>query len=200
MVIVKTNETCKYPLLYYINENIFKRIEIKMRIKVSDIGESGLHIATFRKPEWLSNVPELASDDGDIHLSSNLNFDLHLVKILKEITVRGKAWFSIEAPCARCLRDVDLILTPEVKLTLLPEHIPHEVDGDIGFEAYTGDEIDLGGYLRETVAMSLPLKVLCQEDCKGLCPHCGADLNLGACSCKDDWVDPRFTALRNLRF
>lgn len=171
-----------------------------MRIKVSDIGESGLNIVTFRKPEWLNNVPELASDDGNIHLSSNLNFDLHLTKILKEVTVRGKVWFSIETRCARCLKEVDLVLTPEVILTLFPEHIPHEEDEDIGFETYTGDEIDLGSYLRETVAMSLPVKVLCQENCKGLCPHCGADLNLGACSCKDDWVDPRFAALRNLKF
>lgn len=171
-----------------------------MRIKVSDIGESGLHIATFRKPEWLSNVPELASDDGNIRLSSNINFDLHLTKVLNEVTVRGEAWFSIEEPCARCLKNVDLILTPEVKLTLLPEHITHKGDLDTGFETYTGDEINLGGYLRETVAMSLPVKVLCREDCKGLCPHCGADLNLGTCSCRDDWVDPRFVALKGMKF
>ena len=49
-----------------------------MRIKVSDIGESGLHMVTLRKPEWLTNVPEITSDEGDIHLSSNINFDLHV--------------------------------------------------------------------------------------------------------------------------
>ena len=167
---------------------------------MSDIGESGLHIITFRKPEWLSNVPELASDGGDTHLSSNLNFDLHLTRVLKEITVRGRAWFSIETYCARCLKDVDLVLTPEIKLTLLPESTPYEEDEDIDFETYTGDEIDLGGYLREMIAISLPIKVLCREACKGLCLHCGANLNLGACSCRDDWVDPRFAALRNLKF
>ncbi len=168
---------------------------------MSDIGESGLHISTFRKPEWLSNVPELVSDNGDTHLSSNLNFDLHLTRVLKEITVRGKVWFSIEAPCARCLKGVDLILTPEVRLTLLPEYIPYDdEEEDIDFETYTGDEIDLGGYLRETVAMSLPIKVLCQEDCKGLCPQCGVDLNLRTCSCRDNWLDPRFAVLRNLKF
>src|SRR3972149_1229351 len=107
-----------------------------MKIRVSDIGESGLHIKTFRKPEWLTNIPELSSDEGD---------------------------------------------------------------EDIDFETYKGDEIDLGGYLRELIAMSLPIKVLCGEGCKGLCPNCGVNLNLEECFCKDNWVDPRFAVLRNLK-
>jgi len=163
------------------------------------MGESGLHIKTFRKPEWLTNIPELSSDEGDTHLSSNINVDLLLTKVLKEISVRGNIWFSIETPCARCLDTIDLILEPEVNLILLPEYLPHEKDEDIDFETYKGDEIDLGGYLRELIAMSLPIKVLCVEECKGLCPNCGVNLNLEECSCKDNWVDPRFAVLRNLK-
>ncbi|MBF8301795.1 MAG: hypothetical protein HW396_76 [Candidatus Dadabacteria bacterium] len=163
------------------------------------MGESGLHIKTFRKPEWLTNIPELSSDEGDTHLSSNINVDLLLTKVLKEISVRGNIWFSIETPCARCLDTMDLILEPEVNLILLPEYLPHEKDEDIDFETYKGDEIDLGGYLRELIAMSLPIKVLCVEECKGLCPNCGVNLNLEECSCKDNWVDPRFAVLRNLK-
>ena len=163
------------------------------------MGESGLHIKTFRKPEWLTNIPELSSDEGDTHLSSNINVDLLLTKVLKEISVRGNIWFSIETPCARCLDTMDLILEPEVNLILLPEYLPHEKDEDIDFETYKGDEIDLGGFLRELIAMSLPIKVLCVEECKGLCPNCGVNLNLEECSCKDNWVDPRFAVLRNLK-
>ena len=163
------------------------------------MGESGLHIKTFRKPEWLTNIPELSSDEGDTHLSSNINVDLLLTKVLKEISVRGNIWFSIETPCARCLDTMDLILESEVNLILLPEYLPHEKDEDIDFETYKGDEIDLGGYLRELIAMSLPIKVLCVEECKGLCPNCGVNLNLEECSCKDNWVDPRFAVLRNLK-
>jgi uncharacterized protein len=171
-----------------------------MIIRVSDIGESGLDIATFRKPEWLTNIPELAMDNKDAHLSSNINFDLRVTKILREITVCGNVWFSIESSCARCLRTVDSIFTPEVKLTLLPEQIHYEHHEDVNYQTYAGDEFDLGDYLREVIAMSLPFKVLCREECRGLCPYCGADLNLEGCSCMDDWVDPRFAALRNLKF
>ena len=170
-----------------------------MKIRVSDIGESGLHIKTFRKPEWLTNIPELYSDEGDTHLSSNINLDLLLTKVLKEISVRGNICFSIETPCARCLDTIDLILEPELNLILLPEYIPQEEDEDIDFETYKGDEIDLGGYLRELIAMSLPIKVLCSDGCKGLCPNCGVNLNLKECCCKDNWVDPRFAVLRNLK-
>ena len=172
-----------------------------MKIKVSDISETGLHIVTFRKPEWLINVPDLVSGEGGTSLSSNLNFDLTVTKVLKEVSVRGKIWFSIESPCARCLRDVDLIITPDVKLVLSPRNVSDEKDNEeyIQHEAYSGDEIDLGDYLREVIAMFLPIKVLCDEECRGLCTSCGANLNTRECSCREDWVDPRFSVLRNLK-
>ncbi|HSE84143.1 MAG TPA: DUF177 domain-containing protein [Thermodesulfobacteriota bacterium] len=172
-----------------------------MKIKVSDISETGLHILTFRKPEWLINVPDLISGEDGTNLSSNLNFDLRVTRVLKEVAVQGKIWFSIESPCARCLRDVDLIITPEVNLVLSPGNVSDEKDnkGDIQHEAYSGDEIDLGDYLREVITMSLPIKVLCDEECRGLCASCGANLNTRECSCREDWVDSRFGVLRNLK-
>ena len=147
------------------------------------------------------NVPDLISGEDDTSLSSNLNFDLNVAKVLKEVSVRGKIWFSIESLCARCLRNVDLIITPEIKLVLSPSDVSDEKDNEenIQHEAYSGDEIDLGDYLREVIAMSLPIKVLCDEECRGLCPSCGANLNTRECSCREDWVDPRVGALRNLK-
>lgn len=172
-----------------------------MKIKISDISETGLHIVTFRKPEWLINIPELVGGGDSTVLSSNLNFDLTVTKVLKEVSVRGKIWFSIESLCARCLTNLDLIITPEVKLILSPGNVSDEKDDreNIQHEAYRGDEIDLGDYLREVIAMSLPIKVLCDEECRGLCASCGANLNTKECSCKEDWVDPRFDVLRSLK-
>lgn len=170
-----------------------------MKVRVSDIGSEGLHIAASRKPEWLTNIPELASNPDDTHLSSNIKFDLQLVKVLKEVTVYGNISFSIKSFCARCLRDVDLTLSPRVNLVLSPVYNPEEKDKDVDYETYSGDEFDLGVYLRELIAMSLPIKVLCVEDCKGLCQNCGANLNHGACSCKEDRLDPRFAVLRGLK-
>jgi uncharacterized protein len=59
--------------------------------------------------------------------------------------------------------------------------------------------IDLHDDVRQTVLLSIPLKVLCSEDCKGLCPHCGANWNLGSCNCEENAVDPRWEQLAKLK-
>lgn len=170
-----------------------------MKVRLSDIGNEGLHILTFRKPEWLTNIPDLVRGMYDTHLSSNIVFDLRLVKILKEVNVCGTIQFSIESLCARCIGNVELPLSPQVNLVLTPVSTTQERDEDIDCETYKGEEFDLGNYLRDIIAMCLPVKVLCSEDCKGLCPNCGVNLNLIICSCKDNWMDSRFTALRDLK-
>ncbi|MFZ5827999.1 MAG: YceD family protein [Bacillota bacterium] len=65
---------------------------------------------------------------------------------------------------------------------------------------YTGDEIDLTDPLRENILLELPIKPLCDADCKGLCPTCGTNLNEGDCACEGDReaVDPRLAALKDL--
>jgi uncharacterized protein len=70
-------------------------------------------------------------------------------------------------------------------------------EAEIGY--YQGEGLLLEDALREQVLLALPLKVICREDCKGLCPHCGANLNDGQCSCADPPEDPRWTALKDLR-
>ncbi|MGQ0793831.1 MAG: YceD family protein [Deltaproteobacteria bacterium] len=173
-----------------------------MRIRHTEIGKDGLHIATSSKAEWLTNMPDAALNERDARIVSVIDLDIQVTKVLKEVTVSGVMSFSIESPCARCLAPVELTLSPEVNLVLSPKEAS---DGDeaksdeyVDFETYSGDEIDLGGYLREVVAMSLPVKVVCAEDCAGLC-QCGADLNFEACSCSGYWEDSRFSALKSLK-
>ncbi len=170
-----------------------------MKVRLADIGSEGLHVQTFRKPEWLTNIPELMKGTGDTRLSSDIVFDLQLAKVLREVNVSGTIKFTIESLCARCLGQVGLPLSPPVNLVLSQVSTAREGDEDIDYETYNGEEFDLGNYLRETIAMSLPVKLICSEDCKGLCSNCGANLNLKNCSCKDDWVDSRFTVLRDLK-
>ena len=62
----------------------------------------------------------------------------------------------------------------------------------------TGMDLDVDRLVYLEVLMSWPLKVLCKEDCKGLCPHCGADRNVTDCDCDKKQIDPRFAALRAL--
>ena len=81
---------------------------------------------------------------------------------------------------------------------LSPADKVKDVD-DVDHETYRGDEVDLDDYLRGLIAVSLPVKVVCGEDCKGLCPKCGANLNRETCDCEKQWEDPRFAVLKKLK-
>ena len=104
-------------------------------------------------------------------------------------TVEG-AW---QAPCRRCLQGTDGDL--RVRVQELFE--PRPRDG----ESYPlrHDSIDLEPLAREALTLDLPLAPLCAEACRGLCPTCGADLNLGDCDCPPADADPRWAALDVLR-
>ena len=104
-------------------------------------------------------------------------------------TVEG-AW---EGPCRRCLRPVQGTLLVDVQELFEPT--PR--DG----ETYPlgHDRVDLEPLARESLILDLPLAPLCKDDCRGLCPTCGADLNAGDCGCLPADADPRWAALDVLR-
>jgi uncharacterized protein len=104
-------------------------------------------------------------------------------------TVEG----SWRAPCRRCLKPARGDLRVDFQELF-------ETDSREGESYRLGhDSIDLEPLAREALALDLPLAPLCQEDCRGLCPTCGADLNLGDCDCPPPEADPRWAALDVLR-
>ena len=63
---------------------------------------------------------------------------------------------------------------------------------------FDGKGIDVDEVVKEQILLAVPTRMLCREDCKGICPECGTDLNKGECACKKDDIDPRWAALKNL--
>jgi uncharacterized protein len=169
-----------------------------MKISLSDIRDEGLRIHTHMSPGWLDNIPELKSGEEGMRLASDIDVDLTVTKALREVTVLGNLTFSIEVPCSRCLETVRLEISPDIRLMLSPADKVIDVD-DVDHETYRGDEVDLDDYLRGLIAVSLPVKVVCSDDCKGLCPVCGTNLNKGTCGCEKEWEDPRFAELKKLK-
>lgn len=115
-------------------------------------------------------------------------------------TVKGE----MELDCSRCLEPfrvpVDLrfdhLYLPHTEASAVVEQ---EVeDDDLETSYYQDDQIDLGELVREQFYLTLPMKPLCIEDCKGLCPQCGTNLNLSVCGCKQVWEDPRLAALKSM--
>jgi len=111
----------------------------------------------------------------------------------------------MEVNCARCLENVELDVNRSFDLLYRPlesekgsdEVAISEAETEIGY--YSGDAMELEDVLREQVLLAVPLKTVCRPDCKGLCAHCGKNLNSGACGCEQKEADPRWNALRGLR-
>lgn len=170
-----------------------------MIVRIDDISESGLHIKTTRKPQWVTNIPELVDDSSDLILDSDLMFDFNVLKVIKEISVNGFIVFNIISSCSRCLDSVSQRLKTDINLLLSPKEVLKENDGDVDHDTYEGDSIDLSDYFREQIAISLPTSLYCKDDCKGLCLNCGINLNIDQCNCKLKWADTRFAVLKDIK-
>jgi uncharacterized protein len=126
-------------------------------------------------------------------------------EIVRDIRLRGKYEGQFEMPCARCLEPVEHALKGQFDLLFRPlgadqrssDHAITTSETEIGY--YQEDSLVLEDVLREQVLLSLPARTLCRQDCKGLCPHCGRDLNSESCTCDAAPSDPRWSALSDLR-
>jgi len=126
-------------------------------------------------------------------------------KVVQDIRLKGKLDTSVEVACARCLDPVVLPVERRFDLLYRPlgtdsgheELSVTDAEAEIGY--YEGEGLLLEDTLREQVLLALPLKTTCRENCKGLCPHCGKNLNEIQCSCVDEVEDPRWSALKEIR-
>jgi uncharacterized protein len=126
-------------------------------------------------------------------------------EIVPDIRLRGKYEGRFETPCARCLEPVGQTLKGQFDLLFRPlgvdqgssDHAISTSETEIGYYQESG--LALEDVLREQVILSLPARMLCRQDCKGLCPRCGRDLNSESCTCDAAPSDPRWSALSDLR-
>jgi uncharacterized protein len=120
------------------------------------------------------------------------------------LSVRLSLGASLEGKCARCLAEASLAISDDLMYLYCLRGL--ELGKDTGLQSddgympvevdYWGRTLNLSAQVWESLLMLLPLKLLCRENCAGLCPYCGADLNDGPCSCAPQEGDPRFEALR----
>src|SRR6185295_18933150 len=144
-----------------------------------------------------------ASEDFRVVAPITLGFDIFKDKL--QFRLVGRVQTTLELPCGRCLepfttavdQSFDLRYQPHAENTGEGEREIEEDDLTTAF--YENDEIDLGHLMQEQFLLSLPMKPLCRDDCKGLCVVCGTNLNTASCSCKREWEDPRLAALRELK-
>jgi len=184
-----------------------------MKLLVDRIGEEPSEHAFEPDPVWWEEagraIPDLSGADRQ---SFALRFRAH--RMADDLYLAGEVVGRVELECVRCLARYFHALREEFRLVLEPvgDRVPTEPaeaealarDGlALGDELesgwFRGPEIELGGYVREVVALALPVQPLCREDCKGLCPRCGADRNREACGCEEMKPSSPFAVLAALR-
>lgn len=124
---------------------------------------------------------------------------------VEDIRLVGDVKTVLEFNCARCLDPVSLPVEKSFDLIYRPLGVDRrveevgisEAETEIGY--YQGEGLLLEDALREQVLLATPVRALCREDCKGLCPHCGLNLNLEQCHCEPHLSDPRWDALQEIK-
>lgn len=121
----------------------------------------------------------------------------------QELFFNGHIEGFVVGHCARCTEEYGFLLQKDFSLVLVPRR---EVqadcelsDDDLDLSFYQSDEVDLSPLVREQIILALPTRPLCQESCKGLCAHCGANLNTQTCECSSTTGDPRLAVLKTLK-
>ena len=126
-------------------------------------------------------------------------------QVVRDIRVAGSLETSLELACARCLdpvlekveRQYDLLYRPLGTDAGREELSITAAEAEVSY--YQGEGLLLEDVLREQVLLAAPLKAICRDDCKGLCAHCGKNMNSEPCSCAQAVTDPRWSPLRDLR-
>jgi uncharacterized protein len=140
-----------------------------------------------------------------LHFTEPVQVRVHISRSGKMIRVKSRIDAKVKGICARCLEVFSLPLGSQFQLTLKPKpDFPpaEEVElsrEDLESDFYEGEEIDLSPLIQDQVLLTIPPKLVCREDCRGLCPRCGRNLNRETCNCPDKAVDPRLEALRHFR-
>jgi len=164
-----------------------------MKIVISEIPEEGIDV------EFNENIT-LES----VKTASPLHAVLNIRTIGSEVVLNGMLEGEVELVCSRCLNAYTLRVRPQINVVYEPsevinkeEHYKLKSDElDTGF--YKNDTLDTDEVLVEQLLLSLPMKPLCSPECKGICPKCGADLNVLSCNCDVSEIDTRMKVLEQL--
>ena len=151
--------------------------------------------------------PGQLGTDPDFKVVAPVSLAFDIFKDKEQFRLVGRVQTTLELNCGRCLEpltlpvdaDFDLRYHPRAENTGGGEDEREIEEDDLTTAFYENDEIDLGHLMREQFNLSLPMKPLCRDECRGLCPVCGTNLNRSTCDCKREWADPRLDALRKLR-
>jgi len=170
-----------------------------MRIELENLEGGRGDFAHVYQPDELDPVDDRirltqpATVKGKVRLSGN------------EVFVNGHIDTRAQVECDRCLQQIELPVSADFALEYITgsdyesSNLAELTEDAMAVSVFDGEAIDIDEIVKEQIVLAVPTRVLCREDCKGICPECGIDKNTGECQCVTDDIDPRWAALKNLR-
>ena len=141
-------------------------------------------------------MPEISFMGEEFDFSAPLKVEGTITNNSKSLELSAAVTGSASVHCARCGKPFEAEISFPIKETLMREG--EEVPEDEDIIVYSGKEIELDDVIVKNFLMNVSVKYLCREDCKGICPVCGADLNEVTCDCGKDDIDPRWEKLAEI--
>ncbi len=161
-----------------------------MKIKISNL-KPGKHNLEFE-----GSVSDVGLVDPFINgYLLKVKIDKSIHQLIADADLQVKAKLN----CDRCGSEFEEEINTQFEVVYLVDSGEQEESDEIRFISPEEPFIDISQDLHDYSQLALPVKVLCKEDCKGLCPHCGTDLNNTSCECKDETIDDRWLPLLNLK-
>lgn len=175
-----------------------------MKFRLEDISKEGQEVVFVEKEDWLDD--RLSQETYRFfYFTGPIKLHLHLRRSGRMVILKSYLEMTVKWFCARCLEPFIRTWNSEFVTILKPKPaypLAQELEltpEDLETEFYEGEEIDLTNLLKDQVLLTLPPKALCKEDCQGLCPKCGKNLNQQKCQCSEENIDPKLALWKAFR-
>ena len=170
-----------------------------MRIELENLEGGKSDFAHVYNPEELNPIDERvkltapAKVNGKVRLAGN------------EVFVNGHVDTRAQVECDRCLKPIELPVRTDFELEYITgseyesSAVAELTEAEMSVSVFDGKALDIDEIVKEQILLAVPTRMLCREDCKGICSQCGTDKNTGECDCVREDIDPRWAALKNLK-
>lgn len=169
-----------------------------MRIELENLEGGKGDFAHVYQPDDLNPV------DGRVSLTGPATVSGKVRLAGNEVFVNGHVETRAQVECDRCLQPVETPVNADFALEYISgseyesSGVAELTEAEMSVSVFDGEAIDVDEIVKEQILLAVPTRMLCREDCKGICPECGTDRNTGDCSCDTNDIDPRWAALKKL--
>lgn len=168
-----------------------------MKIDLSEIARTpGMHA--------IQAIDEPCPDDLDVTCTAPIRGQVSFTNTGSLLILKGEVCTEVRLECGRCLSEFQYPVGAEIQEEYRLQRIGDAIrvypldEDDAASNLVVNNVLDLDELIRQSVLIAVPIQPLCKADCKGLCPSCGQNLNMGKCMCLHDNVDTPFKALAEL--